>query len=130
MGNSFQSSRDVIVRTNDLKKATRFYESVLGLPAIQHSDTLIGFETGSFCLYVEQGDKHGPVFEFLVPDIQKAKAAIVWLHSGGRKRIHSSLLHSGPLWHRVQHRPSTEWKMIFALLNSGERGRGEKECCG
>jgi len=77
MGNSFQSSRDVIVRTDDLKKAAKFYESVLGLPAKQHGDTLIGFETGSFCLYVEQGDKHGPVFEFLVTDIQKTKQRLL-----------------------------------------------------
>jgi predicted enzyme related to lactoylglutathione lyase len=38
---------------------------------------LVGFETGAFCLYVERGKEHGPVFDFLVPDIQAAKRQLV-----------------------------------------------------
>ena len=34
---------------------------------------LMGFETGAFCLYVENGDRTGPVFDFLVPDMKAAK---------------------------------------------------------
>jgi hypothetical protein len=41
------------------------------------SETLMGFETGSFCLYVEKGKGHGPVFEFLVPNIQAAKRGLL-----------------------------------------------------
>jgi hypothetical protein len=37
----------------------------------------MGFETGSFCLYVEKGKAHGPVFEFLVPDVEEAKRRLV-----------------------------------------------------
>jgi len=37
----------------------------------------MGFETGAFCLYVEQGREHGPVFEFLVPDVEAAKRRLV-----------------------------------------------------
>jgi len=38
----------------------------------------MGFETGSFCLYVEKGKKsHGPVLEFLVPDVQLTKRKLV-----------------------------------------------------
>jgi predicted enzyme related to lactoylglutathione lyase len=73
----FHSSRDVIIRTGDWGKATRFYKSVLGLPVTHRSKTLMGFETGSFCLYVEKGKEHGPVFEYLVPDIQAAKRKLV-----------------------------------------------------
>jgi hypothetical protein len=61
----FRSSRDVIVRTEALSDAETFYTSVLG------------FETGSFCLYVESGASHGPVFEFLVPDVGAAKARLL-----------------------------------------------------
>jgi hypothetical protein len=46
---------------------------VLGLPVTMRTDTLVGFETGAFCLYVEKGREHGPVFEFLVSDVQAAK---------------------------------------------------------
>jgi predicted enzyme related to lactoylglutathione lyase len=75
--NKFQSSREVIIRTDAWAKATKFYRSVLGLPVTHRSKTLMGFETGAFCLYVEKGEEHGPVFEFLVPNIQTAKRRLV-----------------------------------------------------
>ena len=77
MKKTFQSTRDVIIRTNDWAKATKFYKSVLGLPVTHRSKTMLGFETGAFCLYVEKGKQHGPVFEFLVPDVQAAKRKLV-----------------------------------------------------
>jgi predicted enzyme related to lactoylglutathione lyase len=77
MKDKFQSSRDVIIRTDAWAKAAKFYGSVLGLPVTHRSKTLVGFETGAFCLYVEKGKEHGPVFEFLVPDIQAAKRRLV-----------------------------------------------------
>jgi predicted enzyme related to lactoylglutathione lyase len=77
MSNSFKASRDIIVRTEKWSEALEFYGSVLGLPITHRSETIVGFETGSFCLYVEQGKEHGPVFDFLVPDIQEAKRQLV-----------------------------------------------------
>ena len=77
MKKTFRSSRDVIIRTGDWTKATKFYKSVLGLSVTHRSKTIMGFETGSFCLYVEKGKEHGPVFEFLVPDVQAAKRKLV-----------------------------------------------------
>jgi len=73
----FRSSRDVIIRTQDLAGAAKFYGSVLGLPVTRLSETLIGLETGAFCLYVEKGKKHGSVFEFLVPDLRAAKRRLI-----------------------------------------------------
>jgi len=69
---SFRSGRDVIIRTEAFKDAVTFYTSVLQLPVSFESPNLIGFETGSFCLYVEKGPDHGPVFEFLVKDVKEA----------------------------------------------------------
>jgi predicted enzyme related to lactoylglutathione lyase len=77
MKSKFKSSRDVIIRANDWDKANQFYGSVLGLDLSHQSETMTGYETGSFCLYVEKGEDHGPVFEFLVPDVQAAKAKLV-----------------------------------------------------
>jgi catechol 2,3-dioxygenase-like lactoylglutathione lyase family enzyme len=77
LSGTFRSSRDVIIRTEAWLEATTFYESVLRLPVVYRSDTLMGFETGAFCLYVEKGKEHGPVFEFLVPDVQAAKRALL-----------------------------------------------------
>jgi len=73
----FQSSRDVIICTDAFDEAVTFYGTVLGLPVTHHSPTLMGFETGAFTLYVEKGTKHGPVFEFLVPDVQAEKHRLV-----------------------------------------------------
>jgi catechol 2,3-dioxygenase-like lactoylglutathione lyase family enzyme len=77
MADDFRTARDVIIRTDDWAQAIRFYRSVLGLRVTHESPTLMGFETGSFCLYVEEGKTHGPVFEFLVPDVQEAKRKLV-----------------------------------------------------
>ena len=65
-----KSSRDVIIRTGSLADAERFYGSVLGFAVASRRPGLVGFETGSFCLYVEKGPEHGPVFEFLVADVE------------------------------------------------------------
>jgi predicted enzyme related to lactoylglutathione lyase len=75
--NAFGSSRDVIISTDAWAEATRFYGTVLGLPVTHRSETLMGFETGAFCLYVEKGRRHGPVFEFLVADVQAEKTRLI-----------------------------------------------------
>jgi predicted enzyme related to lactoylglutathione lyase len=77
MASTFRSSREVIIRTNAWVEATKFYESVLGLSVTLRTGALMGFETGTFCLYVEKGHEHGPVFEFLVTDFQAAKRRLV-----------------------------------------------------
>jgi len=79
MERSFESARDVILRTASLERAIEFYGSVLGLPLVYRGEhgRLIGFETGSFRLYVEQGSEHGPVFEFLVPDVAAARSRLL-----------------------------------------------------
>lgn len=66
---ALKSSRDVIIRTASWSEAVRFYESVLGFRIASRCEGLIGFETGSFRLYVERGEPHGPVFDFLVADV-------------------------------------------------------------
>jgi catechol 2,3-dioxygenase-like lactoylglutathione lyase family enzyme len=71
------SNRDVLIQTENLDEAVHFYESVLGLRPVRHGETLVGFETGSFCLYLEKGPGYGPVFEFFVPDLAAAKRRLV-----------------------------------------------------
>lgn len=72
-----KSSRDVIVRTEAFAGAESFYASVLGFPASHRGDGIVGFETGAFCLYVEQGPAHAPVFEFLVADVAATRARLL-----------------------------------------------------
>jgi len=77
MHSAFKSSRDVIIRTESWAEAVRFYETVLGLSIVHREKTLVGFETGSFRLYIEMGAAHGPVFDFLVADVERAKAHLL-----------------------------------------------------
>ena len=73
MKKEIKSSRDVIIQTDKWDQAIAFYETTLGFPITHRSPTIVGFETGSFCLYVEKGTQPGPVFDFLVPDLNEAK---------------------------------------------------------
>src|SRR5215472_14006567 len=73
----FHSSRDVIIQVPDLERALRFYGETLGLPVSQRYERCVGFETGSFQLFVEQGASPGPVFEFLVADVAAAKQSLL-----------------------------------------------------
>lgn len=77
METSFRSSRDIIVRTSRWPEAREFYQTVLGFSVASESETLVGLETGAFRLYVEKGEPHGPVFDFLVPDVQAAKQRLL-----------------------------------------------------
>ncbi len=54
-----------------------FYRDVLQLPIVHEEEQLVGFETGAFRLYVERGAAHGALFEFLVPDVEGAKARLM-----------------------------------------------------
>jgi catechol 2,3-dioxygenase-like lactoylglutathione lyase family enzyme len=72
-----KASRDVIIRTDNFDEAIKFYRHVLGLAVAYKSETLYGFDAGSFRLYVERGPRHGPVFDFLVADFQAAKQALL-----------------------------------------------------
>jgi predicted enzyme related to lactoylglutathione lyase len=72
-----KSSRDVIIRTESLAEAERFYGGILGFAPSSRVGDIVGFETGSFCLYVEQGATHGAVFDFLVADVEAMKTRLI-----------------------------------------------------
>jgi catechol 2,3-dioxygenase-like lactoylglutathione lyase family enzyme len=71
------SSRDVIIRSEAFEAAVRFYEKILGFPVSSRSDALVGFDTGAFRLYVEKGEAHGPVFDFLVDDVPAMRESLL-----------------------------------------------------
>jgi hypothetical protein len=69
MTTSIRSSRDIILRTDRWMEAVSFYETILGFAVIYRSESMVGFETGTLCLYVEKGVPHEPVLDFLTPDV-------------------------------------------------------------
>lgn len=72
-----RSSRDVIIRTEAWNEAVAFYEQTLGFTVSSRTGTMRGFETGSFCLYVEKGTRQGPVFELQVADVAATRARLI-----------------------------------------------------
>jgi catechol 2,3-dioxygenase-like lactoylglutathione lyase family enzyme len=77
MSTPFRASPDVIIRTGKFREARQFYAAVLGLPIKSDGESIVGFDAGSFVLYVEKGPEHGPVFDFLVADMPAAKKALI-----------------------------------------------------
>jgi len=73
MKNLPQSSRDVILRTSHWVQAEEFYANVLGFKVTHETDAMLRVETGAIRLFVEKGEPHGPVLDFLVRDVQAAK---------------------------------------------------------
>jgi catechol 2,3-dioxygenase-like lactoylglutathione lyase family enzyme len=77
MSELIRSTRDVIIRTPDAKAASDFYQRVLGLAVTQRVGDIVGFETGTLQIFVEQGDALPAVLDFLVQDVQATKATLV-----------------------------------------------------
>jgi catechol 2,3-dioxygenase-like lactoylglutathione lyase family enzyme len=77
MKKALESSRDVIIQTDNWIKALEFYEATLGFSVSHRSPGLVGFDTGAFTLYVEKGNRPGPVFDFLVSDAQDTKSRLL-----------------------------------------------------
>jgi predicted enzyme related to lactoylglutathione lyase len=77
--NKFRSTRDIIIHTAKFDEAVRFYKSVLGLATTMKSEKLVGFETGSFQLFVDGRSplSTGPVFEFCVADVDASKEKLL-----------------------------------------------------
>jgi len=71
------SSRDVIIRAENLDAAKAFYHGVMGFTIVCDTDGLLGFETGSFTLYVEPGSDPTPVFDFETASFEETKARLL-----------------------------------------------------
>jgi len=71
------STRDVLIQTPSIETAAAFYENQLGLKEFYRTGTVIGLEAGAFRLFIDKGEPYGPVFEFLVKDLEKAKDKLV-----------------------------------------------------
>jgi predicted enzyme related to lactoylglutathione lyase len=71
-----RSTRDVILRADDLAAARAFYQGVLGLTLFMDEPHMLGLESGALRLFVERGAAHGPVLDFLVDDLEAAKTRL------------------------------------------------------
>ena len=74
-----KTTNEVIFRARDLDAVKEYYFGRLGLPIILEKDGMIGFATGALNFYFERGDPNGPVFEYGVDDVPRAKAEMIAL---------------------------------------------------
>ncbi len=71
------STRDVLIQTESIETAADFYQNILGLTPFMREDDIIGLEAGGFRLFLDRGQPYGPVFEFIVADLELAKQELV-----------------------------------------------------
>ncbi|HEY1414608.1 MAG TPA: VOC family protein [Caulobacteraceae bacterium] len=72
-----RSSRDIIIQTPNLGDARAFYEGVLGFAVVMDEPKMIGLETGSIRLYVEEREAHPATLDFLTADFEDLKRRVL-----------------------------------------------------
>jgi catechol 2,3-dioxygenase-like lactoylglutathione lyase family enzyme len=61
----------------DIEKATSFYVEHLGFEVTERSEKMISVQGESIDLFIEKGERLGPVMEMTVDDVEKAKVRLV-----------------------------------------------------
>jgi hypothetical protein len=74
---AMKTTNEVIFRAPDLAGVRAYYSGKLGLPVVLDTDSMIGFDSGALNFYFERGEPHGPVFEFSVEDVARAKGELI-----------------------------------------------------
>ncbi len=73
----FQFSRCICLQTPEPEKLFRFYREVMGLAAVSDESGVMELKAGEFRMFVDAGQPMGPIMEFLVPDVEKARDELV-----------------------------------------------------
>jgi catechol 2,3-dioxygenase-like lactoylglutathione lyase family enzyme len=75
MSNKF--TRDIIIRTEDPHAAAAFYVEELGFKVTDENPDLVSLLGDGINFFIERGPGHGPVLEVHVPDVERARSALV-----------------------------------------------------
>ncbi len=70
---SYRLSNNINLETPNLEEAVQFYHEVLGLNIAEMGNDWARFDTGGIKLYITRGRSLGPITEFIVEDLNKAK---------------------------------------------------------
>ena len=73
----FKFSHCLGLKTPDVERAVAFYHRVMGLAVTYHEGNSAELEAGPYRLFIDQGERLGPVMEFLVPDVEVAKEELL-----------------------------------------------------
>jgi len=70
---SYRLSKNINLETPNLEEAVQFYHEVLGLRIMEMGNDWARFDTGGINLLITLGSSLGPITEFVVEDLKKAK---------------------------------------------------------
>lgn len=70
---SYRLSKNINLETPNLGEAVQFYHEVLGLRIAEMGKDWARFDTGEISLFITEGNSLGPITEFIVADLHKAK---------------------------------------------------------
>jgi len=70
---SYKVSENINIETPNLEEAVKFYSEVLGLRMVEMGNDWARFDAGKINLYISRGRTLGPIMEFLIEDLEKAK---------------------------------------------------------
>ncbi len=70
---SYRLSKNINLETPNLEEAVQFYHEVLGLRIAEMGKDWARFDTGEVNLFITEGKSLGPITEFIVADLDKAR---------------------------------------------------------
>lgn len=88
----FKFSRCICLQTPQQAKALSFYADVLGLDVVRAAEGSAELAAKPVRMFIDEGEPLGPILEFFVPDLEKARqylmelgcVAVKWEGVGGR----------------------------------------------
>ena len=73
----FKFSRCLCLQTENLDEAAAFYTRIMGLKIVHQEKHTVELEGGPFRIFLDKGENSGPIMEFLVPDVEKARQELL-----------------------------------------------------
>lgn len=73
----FKFSRCLCLQSPDAQKMLAFYRDTMGLPQMNATDEMPELAGGPNRIFFDNGDLRGPIMEFLVPDLEKAREELL-----------------------------------------------------
>ena len=74
---SYRLSKNINLETPNLEEAVQFYHEVLGFRIAEMGNDWARFDTGDMRLYITRGNPMGPITEFVVEDLEKARKELM-----------------------------------------------------
>ena len=74
---SYRFSDNINIETPNLEEAVQFYSEVLGLRLVEMGNDWAKFDTGKCSFYISRGRTLGPITEYQVEDLEKAKEELM-----------------------------------------------------